>query len=96
MDYHVEAPYLVDGGANEEQSVAASFEPCIMSCGDEDASSLDCDGVRSIEGDIPLCPDVASKHDFNEGWCTGHITQRQRWQKGVGDRYVFSLKLCRP
>lgn len=95
-DYHVEAPYKIGGGANKEQEAAASFEPCIMSCGGKDANSLDCEGVKSLKGKVPICPDASMRHDFNEGWCTGHITQRQRGQKAVGNTYVSSPMIYRP
>ena len=86
VDFEVEAPYVKNGGPNEAANVAASFEPCILSC-ENDPGNLDCDGVKSaLEKKAPLCPDTASKQDFADGRCTAHIVQRQRWQSIVGDR----------
>ena len=89
VDFEVEAPYVVEGGANADANAVALFEACVRSC-PKAADDLDCEGVKSaLEKDVPLCPDVSSKQDFKDGWCTAHIIQRQRWQGIVGDRCVF-------
>jgi hypothetical protein len=64
----------------------------------DNPSSIDCPGAKdAMEGDdaIKPCPDVniPPEHGFDEGWCTAHIIQRQRWQKTVGDRFKFDLEL---
>ncbi|SPO02608.1 uncharacterized protein DNG_05281 [Cephalotrichum gorgonifer] len=92
VDFEVEAPYVLKGGTNEQANAVASFQACVLSCPD-DASNMDCDGVRSaLEGNIPICPgSAAKKNKFEEGWCTAHIVQRQRWQGIVNDRFMFDL-----
>lgn len=93
-DYEVVAPHTVEGGSNDDQKADALWEACVRGCGGDDVGNFECDGVKSIrKKGIPLCPDVSATQPdaFKPGWCTGHITQRQRWQNAVGDRYVFSL-----
>ncbi|SPO07761.1 uncharacterized protein DNG_10456 [Cephalotrichum gorgonifer] len=93
VDFEVVAPYLDKGGANQDANAVASFEACIRSC-PKSTDSLDCEGVKNaLDKGVPLCPDVARKHDFKEGWCTAHIIQRQRWQGAVGDRFKFDLQI---
>lgn len=87
-DYEVQAPHTVDGGSNDGQKADALWEACIRSCGGT-PGDFDCEGVKSARANgVPLCPDVSATQpdSFAEGWCTGHVVQRQRWQDAVGDR----------
>ena len=94
VDYEVVAPHTISGGDNDDQVADALWEACIRSCGDGDPHNFDCDGVKSAQANgLAICPDVSGTQSssFAVGWCTGHIVQRQRWQDGIGDRYVLSL-----
>lgn len=86
VDFEVIAPAMTKGGPNEDANVQHTIEACVVSCPD-DANSLDCPGVKSIlDKDVPLCPETNARFHYEPGWCTGHITQHQRWQGVVGDR----------
>ncbi|SPO01756.1 uncharacterized protein DNG_04429 [Cephalotrichum gorgonifer] len=54
--------------------------------------------VASFEPCILSCagsdrPDDQDCDAFTGGWCTAHIIQRQRWQKGVGNKFMFDLQV---